>query len=283
MTGSERGWALISVLWVLSILTMLIAAAQALSFSAAQREQRALRDAESGAMLDAAIVRAVLGIEDPRPQLRWRVDGVPQTFAFRGQTIRVTIQDEFGRIDLNAADGSLINQLLRSAGVEKQAAEALTDNILDWRSSSQEFRRWHGATNDDYAKAGLATRPRHNAFQSVDELRLVYGMTPALFASIRPAVTVYSRHPAIDTNTAPREALLAYYPNQRERVDELLKTRATSAERGGGNVGTLSDGFAGRTFDVTVAWTADRRAQRREAIVMLTNAPERPFLTMALY
>ena len=284
-TLGQRGWALISVLWALSILTMLVAAAQTLSFSSAQRERRALDAAETDAALDAGVVRAVLGITDPRPQQRWRVDGVAQQFVLDGRTIRVTVQDEFGRIDLNAADGSLLNQLLRSAGVPEDGAEALTDNILDWRGRPSDFRRLHGASAADYAKAGLAWRPRHGAFQSVDELRLVLGMSPALFARLRPALTVYSHHPAIDITTAPREALLAYYPNQPNRVGELMAKRseARSANAIAGRPGTLADisNLSGRVFDIVVEMPSKLRAGKHEAIVMLTNADSPAMLVMA--
>jgi general secretion pathway protein K len=275
-TLRQRGWALISVLWALAILTMLVAAAQTLSFSSAQRERRALDAARADAVLDASVVRAVLGITDPRPRMRWRVDGVAQAFGLDGQTIHVTVQDEFGRIDLNAADGSLLNQLLRSAGLSEDGADALTDNILDWRTLSSDFRRLHGASAADYAKAGLAWRPRYGAFQSVDELRLVLGMTPALFARIRPALTVYSHHPAIDDAVAPREALLAYYPNQPDRVGLLLAKRseAGSANSTAGRAGTLAEisNLSGRVFDIVVEMPPNLRAGKREAIVMLTNA-----------
>ncbi len=284
-TGRQRGWALISVLWVLSILTMLVAAAETLSFGSAQRERRALDAAQADAALDAGVVRAVLGIADPRPQMRWRVDGAAQQFELDGQTIRVTIQDEFGRIDLNAADGSLLNQLLRSAGVAEQAADALTDSILDWRGRSSDLRRLHGASAADYVKAGLPYQPRHGAFQSVDELRLVLGMSPPLFARIRPALTVYSHHPAIDTAIAPREALLAYYPNQPDRVGELMAARREAGAPGalGSRPGTLADisNLTGRAFDIVVDLPSNRHAQKPEAVVMLTNAAGHPYLVMA--
>ncbi len=279
----QRGWALVSVLWTIAVLAMLAAAAQSLSFNSARIERRQLDDAQIDAVFDAAIARAVLGLGDARPDHRWRVDGVPQTFEFDGYVLRMAVQDEFGRIDLNAADGSLLRQLLRSAGVSETDAETLTDRILSWRERDDGLSRLHGGTDDLYASAGLAYRPRHGAFQSVDELRLVLGMNSALFARIRAALTVYSHHPAIDTAVAPREALLAYYPDQPERVSELLKTR------GGGSGDTLDAvpgtiastyGLAGRTFDITATASVGQRRISREAVVMLTSSPTRPYLLL---
>jgi general secretion pathway protein K len=273
----ERGWALISVLWALSILAVLLAAAQALSFGDAKRERRALDDAQARAALEAGVVRAVAGIADPRPERRWRVDGMPQDFTLDGQTVRVTIQDEFGRIDLNAADSSLLNQLLRANGVEKNPADALTARIVAWRSPSAgaDFTRANGDSTADYARAGRTYRPRHAAFQSVDELQMVLGMTPELLAKLRPALTVYSRNPAIDTANAPRSALAAYFPNQPERVNDMMRERARAARPG-----TLASGsgLAGRSFDIMVELPGNPRARAREAIVLLTNDIGHPYL-----
>lgn len=276
----ERGWALVSVLWMLAILTMLVAAAQALSFSSEQREQRALAQARMEAGFHAGIVRAVIGIQDPRAEQRWRVDGVPQDFELDGETVRITIQDQLGLVDLNAADASLINQLLRSAGVAKDDAETLTNNIVDWRSrDSAGLTRLHGTTAEQYARIGMAWRPRHGEFQSVDELRLVLGMTSDLFARIAPALTVYSRHPAIDTGLAPRAALLAYYPDQPDRVDEVLRARNRPANGARGTLAQTAN-LAGQAFAISVILPARAPGTAREAVVMLTGVANHPFLVL---
>jgi general secretion pathway protein K len=278
-TGSERGWALVSVLWTIAVLAMLAAAAQSLSFNAGLIEQRELDDTRMDAVFDAAVARAVLGLGDARLERRWRVDGVPRTFTFGGHALRIAVQDEVGRIDLNAADGSLVRQLLRSAGVAESDAATLTDRILDWRGHDAGLSRLHGGTDALYANAGLAYRPRHDAFQSVDELRLVLGMTPALFARIRPALTVYSHQPAIDTAIAPREALSAYYPDQPDRVADMWKARESATAAKPGVIASPND-LTGRTFDITVAAAVRQRTIHREAVVMLTRDPAKPYLVL---
>ncbi len=271
------------MLWTIAILAMLVAAAQSLSFNSARMERRQLDDAQMDATFDAAIMRAVLGLSDARADRRWRVDGVTQDFEFGGYPLHIAIQDEFGRVDLNAADGSLLRQLLRSAGGTQTDSEALTDRILDWRQRDDGTSRLHGATDDLYANAGLAYRPRHGPFQTVEELRLVLGMTSSLFARIEPALTVYSHHPAIDTAVAPRGALLAYYPDQPERVADILKARAeASDDASGGKPGTipLAESLIGRTFDISIVTSMGKRKVNREAVVMLTNSSDRPYLVL---
>ena len=132
----------------------------------------------------------------------------PPGLRLRGFKMRIAIQDELGRIDLNHADQSLLVGLFRSAGLGAQAASSLVDKILDWRDASP-GRRVNGAKDRDYRAAGFAYGPRNGPFQSVDELKLVMDMTPELFERVAPALTVYSGRQFLDPQFAPREALLA--------------------------------------------------------------------------
>src|SRR5690242_5049277 len=100
----DGGWALISVLWVVSILAMLAAATQMLTVTSYKGEAHAADRARISAALDGAVARAILGISDARIESRWRVDGQPEGFVFAGYKIRVSVQDELGRFDLNLAD-----------------------------------------------------------------------------------------------------------------------------------------------------------------------------------
>jgi len=278
----EGGWALVSVLWVLSILAMLGAATQLLTLTSARAERHTWERMRIQAILDAGVTRAIVGIADARIEKRWRVDGTPHPFDFEGARMSVSVKDELGRIDLNAADGSLLRQLLRTAGLSSGDVDRLADTILDWRTANA-FSRLHGATDADYANAGLAWRPRHGPFQTVDELGLVLGMTPALLKRLRPALTVYSKHPSLDPGVAPREALLAYYPDQPERVDQILRDRSRAIPGGSAQTGPLTQGSSagGRAFDITVELTEGAQQFRREAVVEFTGSDNTPPLVLA--
>src|SRR5262249_44943883 len=153
------------------------------------------------AIAEAAVSRAALGLLDPRPEARWRPDGVPYEFGFDNARIRVQIQDELGRIDLNHADESVLVSLFQSVGLDPQSASSLVDKILDWRDSSP-FKRLNGAKDRDYHAAGYAYRPRNGPFQSLDELKLVMGMTSELFRRVEPALTIYSGKQFLDPQVA---------------------------------------------------------------------------------
>lgn len=266
------------------MLALMAAATQALTVTAYNSERHAMIDARAGADLDAAVVRAVLGISDLRPGQRWRSDGTPRVIAYDGLRIRVSVQDELGRIDLNAASASTIRTLLSGNGLSSDDASALADRIADWRSPAGPVSL-QGATDADYRAAGLAYVPRHAAYQTVDEARLVLGMTPALFARIRPALTVYTKRPSFDPSLAPREALVVLYPDDPGKIDEILRARS-------GDIGLTQPGNApgaaaplivpfGRAYEITAELAIGRRTFRRSAVVELTGDGKRPYFALA--
>lgn len=282
---TERGWALVSVLWALTILALMAAATEALTVTSYRIEQRAILEARTQAALDAAIVRAVLGISDLRPSMRWRVDGAHRQFAFEGVSIDISVQDEFGHIDLNAASVALIVQLFTAAGVAPDEASVLADRISAWRSSTG-LDTLKGGTDDDYRAAGLSYLPRHGPFQAVDELKLVLGMTPQLFAKIRPALTVYSKHAMFDPSIAPREALWAIYANDPGKIDAILRAREGDPNEvsgwglARGTIGNLAP-RGGHAFSIFASTKSGNRAWRRTAVVEITGDPARPYFVLA--
>ncbi|HWA90953.1 MAG TPA: hypothetical protein VG889_13010 [Rhizomicrobium sp.] len=285
MREAERGWALVSVLWTITMLALMAAATQALTVTSYVSERHAMTDARAEADLDAAVTRAVLGISDLRPGQRWRTDGAARMFVFDRHRIRVAVQDETGRIDLNMASGALLRQLLIGQGLSPDDAGRIADNIVDWRSATG-LASLNGATTADYQAAGSSYEPRHGPFQTVDELKLVLGMTSKLFAKLRPALTIYSHRPTFDAQFAPREALLALYPNDPGHIAQILRARD------GDPNASMQLGFAqgaqatltapsGRAYSIDAELAIGRRVFRREAVVELTGDNERPYFVLA--
>lgn len=270
-----------SVLWVVIILTMLAAAVQTLSATSATAEAHVRARASADAALDAGIVRATTAIITPDPNARWPVDGSEEAFRFARYDIRIAVEDVRGGIDLNAADETVLRQLLIDAGLSGEDAAALTDKILDWRSATP-LRRLHGATDADYAPRGY--RQRHGPFQSVDELKLVLGMTPAIFAKIAPALTVYSHQPGVDPGVATRQALLAMFAGNVAAADRTLAERQEleSASPGSLPAGVLNPAMplSGRAFTIKAVLNAGPQHFTRQATVEMTGDPRRPWLVL---
>jgi general secretion pathway protein K len=287
----ERGWALISVLWTTAMLAMMAAATQELTLTSVRTERRALTRAHLENDLDAATIRAILALDDARPGERWRIDSMPYQFTFDGVAMTVTVQDEDGKFDLNEADDDTIEPLFESVGVDQKTATILADRIVEWRTEagSDDTHTLHGGTDADYAAAGLPWRPRHDDFQSVAEVQLVLGMTPALYEKVRPALTVYSRNDSPDEDLAPRIVLNALYPGNPGQVDSIMakhagtfsqtdaQTSDTTGDSTGATVSSDSD-LSGRSFEIDVEADYNGRHMVRRTVVLMTGDDTQPYL-----
>jgi general secretion pathway protein K len=223
--------------------------------------------AQLGAIVDAGLNIAVLRLLDPRAQPP--VDGSPFTVAFAGDQLRLAIQDEAGKIDLNSAQDELLRRLLRSIGADLETASALKDRILDWREPGI-GKRLNGAKAPEYRAAGLAYGPRNGPFESVEEVQLVIGMTPELFAAIAPALTVYSQTPWIDPSFAPPDVLRALPGMDEGAIANLLQARASTSARPAVMIGHA----------FTIIAVADGPGElhvKRSAVVRLTGRPSVPY------
>lgn len=284
----EGGWALVTVAGVLLIIAVIAAGLVSLSLASRRISHAERLRFEAAAIAEAAISRAIAGLLDPRVEHRWRVDDVPQAFEFEGTKISVRIQDELGRIDLNATDGDTLARLLSlTGGLAPDDAAALADKIMDWREAD-DLRRLNGATKTDYVIAGRNYVPRQGPFQSVDEVKLVLGMDEALFEKIAPALTVYSLRTGVDPQVAPRAVLLALPGQDETRADETLRARAAGIKPAVGpsvyarpGVIDPSIDLGGRSFTIAVAFDYKGVKRTGSATVMLTGDPRRPFLARA--
>jgi general secretion pathway protein K len=279
--SGRSGFALLSVLWALVILSIIAASLVGSTALSYRMEQNTLRQARGSALADAAISRAILALLDARAGARWRIDGATYEHRFAGARIRVAIQDELGKIDLNAADGSVLTRLLRSAGLDPDEAAALVAKILDWRETGL-AHRLNGAKDPEYRAAGYEYGPRNGPFQSVGEVQLVMGMTPELFAKIRPALTVYSGRPLFDPATAPREALLALPDMDAANIEAALSAREDNAASPDGEAATPSSvppvaALAGRAFTIRAQVNESGVEVTREVVVRLTGKPAQPY------
>ncbi len=218
----------------------------------------------------------------------WRADGTVYAWAFGGGELRISIEDEGGKIDLNRAPDELLKGLFVVVGVDGPEAARLVDAIADFRDAD-DVKRANGAEDDDYRAAGLAWQAKDAPFEAVEELQRVMGMTPELYAKAAPYLTVYSKRAKIDLVTAPREVLLAVPGIVAAEVEALLAARANmegpiprralpapTADRGYFSLSSR------RIFTVRAeAHTESGAVFVREAVVRLTGKGGQPFRIFA--
>lgn len=196
-----RGFALIIVLLFL----VLIAAIGSSLLVNARMETAIARNIRSNAraeaLAQAGIAEAVFNQIDPVAPDRWKPDGSPHMLRLAEGELLIRITDENGKVNPNFASDALLAALFESAGVEQMQARRLGAAIADW-VGPQTTPRPLGAKLEQYQQMGMNYGPPNAPVQSVDELQLVLGMTPQIFAAVRPYFTVYSGG-QIDPKYAP--------------------------------------------------------------------------------
>ena len=298
-TRRQHGFALIIALWA-GVLLSVIAAHFVLGARAESRlAGNVVEGARAEALADAGVRRGILALLAGDGDARWIADGRLYELPIGDGSVRIRLNSESARVDLNAAPEALIYGLLDSLarhGVLEGRAEAarIADAILDWRDADTESRPG-GAEDRDYKASGYTYGARDGAFQSVAELGQVLGVTPELKARLTPWFTVYARTPHVDPDTAPREVLLGIPGLDEGAVDRFVEARqAIRAARPSARVrpptellsagaGYLSPSGS-RVFTVHSEGVmfGGARATRR-AVVELTGLVDAPYAVIAWF
>jgi general secretion pathway protein K len=218
----SSGVALVSVLWLLVLLSLIV-----LNLSAGSRTELQLvsnlRLAAQGQHVAEAGVNWGLWSLLQANTAGWLADGSTRTLVLDGVSVEVALFDEQGKIDLNEAGPQLLQGLFESVGLEEEAALAQTGAILDWRDEDQVLSP-EGAEEEQYEKVGKQG-PGNAPFESLEELLKVLGMTEELYRQVLPALTIYSSKAEVNPLVAPREVLLALPGIIPDSVDRFIEER----------------------------------------------------------
>jgi general secretion pathway protein K len=209
----DRGFILVSVLWLLALLTLIALALTASVRLDVRARGQLLRHAEAEALADGLtrLVALRLGDRDRRPvsEAGIIVDGTPLRCLHEQTSVEIVVNDVGGLVDLNAAPQPLLEWLLLRVGSAPDRARMLAAAIVDFRDADDVPSGPDGAESAAYQAAGLGARPKNAPLETVTELDQVLGMTPALLERLRPLVTVHGRQAGIDPWRAPLTLLAA--------------------------------------------------------------------------
>jgi general secretion pathway protein K len=224
--GSSRGLALISVLWITGLLAVMAASFASSTRTEARLARNQEENAKAEALADAGVHRAVFGLLDLDPETAWRADRTVRAFALGEGEVRVQIEDEDGKIDLNGAPLELLAGLFLAVGLPEAEAQAMADRIGDFRDTDSEPEPL-GAEDPAYLDAGLTRGAADRLFGSESALLHVLGMTRELYETVRPNVTVHSAADAVDPVRAPLPVLQALPEITPEIIESMLAASST--------------------------------------------------------
>jgi general secretion pathway protein K len=239
---NPKGIALLTVLWVLTILMVI-----ALSFTYLARTETYStlyfkEGIENKFLAEAGIERGIMELFYRQKYLPakvllegnevWKTDGTPYTMSLGDGTYTVKIFDESGKIDLNSSPENLLRNLVNSLGVEGAELDTIVDCIQDWRDKD-DFVRLHGAESDYYLSLPNPYKAKNAAFDTLEELLMVKGVTRELcFGSGKKKgliefLTVQNKTGKINANAAPREVLMALPGMSAEVAKAIIEYRQT--------------------------------------------------------
>jgi len=242
--------------------------------------------AQARAAANGAVERMAFELSRPRYPSAWSSDGQPRRWSEGGIDIVATAVDESAKIDINSAPDALLKGLLEQVGgADPALVPKLVDAILDWRDPD-DIKHPNGAEEADYRAAGLKQKPANAPFETVQELARVMYMTPAIYARIADSLTVNSRQPGINANTASRDVLMALPNATAAAVDAFLQQRIDAlAAKLPVPAFPPASGFAAGAVPVwrvrAVATTPDGVTFAREAVVRPSGDGRRPLLTLS--
>jgi general secretion pathway protein K len=250
MKSSQKGIALLIVLWVMTILMVTV-----FSFSVMTRAETygtlAFKEGmEKKFLAEAGVERGIMEIMYRSVNQKqavtlvgkevWKLDGTAYTVDMGGSGYFVRVIDESGKISLNSltdTSGIILKNLLINQGVLPENADIIIDSIQDWKDAD-DLHRLHGAESEYYLSLPNPYKARNAPFETLEMLVLVRGVTPEILygtdkkKGIIHFLTLYSTMSQININAAPKEILAALPGMTADMAARIIELRASSEIRG---------------------------------------------------
>jgi general secretion pathway protein K len=221
-TNTERGSALLTVLWLTAALSAIGVAVASNVRGETERTSTALDDTKSYFIARGAIERAALhmlwqGYSDDAGRPIYFQTGLPRMdLDFPEARTVVEIIPATSKLNVNFIRPEELLRLLTALQVPIGDATELTTAILDWRTPADSM---HPSLFDSfYLGQSPSFLPRHASYQEDDELLLTKGMTPEIYygdslgnshSGLRDCLSVYGTDYVLDVNTAEPATLQA--------------------------------------------------------------------------
>lgn len=168
--------------------------------------------------------------------------------------ILVTVEDEERKINVNrlvlpngnAPDEQRLAVFRRLLTI-LEIDPSLADAFVDWLDND-DTPRVGGAESAYYLSLPYPYRAKNDLFDTLDELRLVRGMTAERFEKLKPFLTIHSSG-KVNINTAPKEILMALSAGQDAAdggeigagtADQIIEYRKENPFRAARDIGNVS-------------------------------------------
>lgn len=260
----QRGMALVVVLWLVVLLSIMATGHSRNVRTDTTLAARQVQAAKARALAEAGINHVILEMLATESTRYLPTDGSLFTVRIGNDDVTMAIRDASGFIDLNAADASLLDAALQACNMDETARREVVDAILDWRDGDN-LSHLNGVEDDDYVAAGVAWSSRDGAFEAIDELKYLPGVSQARYDCLAPFVTVYSGRGGLSLEHAPPALVTALTGEEMPPV---------ASDNSNGNSGVPGNG----TYHVYASAAGSSGAVAAiEAVVEIGRATRSPF------
>lgn len=281
----RNGFALVTVIWGVGLIATLVVTFMTTGRLRLQTAQNIANAVTASYVAEAAINLTVLELLARQNANETRAvsaveEGLPRFCMFDRVAVAVAVEDEGGKIDLNAAPIETLRALLLGVGLSENMAAEISRSIVAFRTAQPPPGQGADASPAP-AQSDKAVSLKQAPFATVTELDQVGGIDPALYRLLLHFVTVASRSPGLDPRTAPPGlfAALAGYPVEDVRrlaVAPFPNRINRNDARFPANLGQMSGGTA---FLIHVeALLASGQTVARDALIELRPANGKPFV-----
>ena len=214
-SGGRHGFALITVIWGLGLLTLLGAA---VIVGARYRARAALADGSvlsSAAAAESGVNFAIASILSPTSNTSF-----PKTCRMPGgEQAEIVVEDEVGKIDINAASLPTLERFFVGIAQDKSLGSKIAQNIVNFRKALQ--RR---EPSNQTTQTNAANEIKSSGFSTILELDQIDGMSPALLRSVMRYTTALSGRvePMPEAMTPALRLLMGLDPGRTERRSPTL-------------------------------------------------------------
>lgn len=257
----ERGVALLLVVWVMGLLAVIAVAVTADVRADLRLARNRVDAAQARALAEGGVWWGLDRLLNAQARKTLRLDGSPYPVTFDGHEVEVAIEDEGGKLDINAAPAEVLQRLFVVLGVQRDEAARLAGAIEEYRQSFS------------------PQQPNVRPFAAVEEIRRVPGIGPQTYARVAHFLTVATGDVRVNPMTASREVLTALPGMTPRLIDDYFARRNAAFGQGLGPeelpTGDIINHLTWRAADmVTVratARTAGGAAYIREAVISLAE------------
>jgi general secretion pathway protein K len=185
----QRGFALVIVLWTVVLLAFVMTHMVTAGRTEARIAANFVANADAETQADGAVVETVFRMIDAS-DAHWDVGG-PYGLRMRNAKATITIHSETGKVNPNTASQQMLAALMSAVGAPQSQAAMVSAAIVDWRQSDDGDPKGPARKIAQYRAARLDYAPPGAAFESLDEIQRVIGMTPELFSKLKPNLSIF--------------------------------------------------------------------------------------------